>query len=80
MKVNKPIPKLTRENLGRIMNEYPNKHELGFTLWEVRDLLKPNSIEESQFRIGMFGQTYALIENKVVFYYTDVYNILKKLI
>lgn len=80
MKVNKPIPILTQENLGRIMNEYPNKYDLGFTIWEVRDLLKPNNIKGTQFQQGMFGKTYTIIENNPIYYHRDVYNILKELI
>lgn len=80
MKVNKPIPILTQENLGRIMNEYPTKYDLGFTIWEIRELLRPNKLEESKFKEGMFGKTYAIINLSPIFYPTDVYNILKELI
>lgn len=83
MKINKPIPKLTHENLERIIYNYPIQYKLGFTLNEVRELLKRNKIKEEDFRKGMFGKTYAVLneyQNKVVFYHRDIYNVLKGLI
>jgi len=80
MKINKPIPKLTQENLNRVLENFETKYTLGFTLSEVKQILKPNKLTEEQFKIGMFGQTYAILDDHPIFYYRDVYNILKELI
>lgn len=80
MKINKPIPKLTRVNLGEIIDNFKTKYELGFTIWEIRDLLRPNKLEESKFKQGMFGKTYAMLDNNPIYYHRDVYNILRELI
>jgi len=45
MKINKPIPKLTQENLGNIIDKFPTKYKMGFIIEELERLLKPNNIE-----------------------------------
>ncbi len=80
MKVNRPIPKLTQENIFGVIDSFPKQHQIGFTIEEVNKLLKPNQIAEYQFRMGMLGKTYTLLENKPIYYNIDVLNILRGLI
>jgi hypothetical protein len=80
MKINKPIPKLTQENLGNIIDKFPTKYKMGFIIEEIERLLKPNNIEGTKFQQGMYGKTYTLIENNPIYYHRDVFNILRELI
>lgn len=80
MKVNKPIPKLTRDNLSQILKEYPSKYDIGYTNIEIVKLLSINKLKLEQFYPLLFGQTYTKIENNDVYYKGDVYKSLIKLI
>ena len=80
MKVNRPITKLTKENLGSIIDKYTTKYELGFTINEVKHILKTNQIEIFKFDLKMFGRTFTYIDSEEIYYHRDIYNILRELI
>lgn len=80
MKINKPIPKLTRDNLSQVLYDFPCKTDLGFNDIEILKLLNLNKIEFKDFIKEMSGKTYTKIDNIDVYYKTDVVEILYKLI
>ncbi len=80
--INKPnqIPYLTKENVRDIVFNYETKYKLGFTINEVRELLRPNNLKEWDFFEFMFGSTYSVINEDNIYYHRDVYNTIWSLI
>jgi hypothetical protein len=54
------------------VNNYPTKHEIGFTQSEINELLKEYPIDMDRFNEAMMGHTCVVIDNEIIMYHCDV--------
>ena len=54
------------------VNNYPTKHEIGFTQSEIDELLKEYPIDMNRFNEAMMGHTCVVIDNEIIIYHCDV--------
>lgn len=68
---------MTLENVSDIVMKYPTKNKKGFTVSEIKSLLKKFSINEKKFNIALGTNTVIIIKGEVVTYHSDVISALR---
>lgn len=66
------LPKMSVENLNKIINQFPRKHSHGFIDFEIKVLLKMYNIDLKKFKNKFGINTAEIIDGEIVNYNCDV--------
>lgn len=64
--------KLTIDNVEKIVYENKTKHQMGYTRFELQELLKSHDIDMDKFYEKMGPNTVGVIETEVIIYHHDI--------